>query len=112
MTDHTPTPWATETVKTEPDLGERMLVKQAAIKKGDPYVADTFIGMEGRAKRSKEECEANARLIVEAVNSHAALLALAEEVAKEYEDAADWKDARGRLLQMAENALRFKSRSE
>lgn len=30
---------------------------------------------------------------------------LAKEVAKEYPDAADWKDARGRLASMAHEAL-------
>lgn len=68
---HTPAPWATETVKVEPDLGERMLIKQVNGKKGDSYIADTFCGMEKGGSRSKEECEANAALIVEAVNTFA-----------------------------------------
>ncbi len=33
------------------------------------------------------------------------LKALAKEVAKEYEDAADWKDAIGKLQNMANSAL-------
>lgn len=33
------------------------------------------------------------------------LVSLAKEVAKEYEDAADWKDDRGRLQRMAQDAL-------
>lgn len=47
------------------------------------------------------EAEANARLIAAAPD----LLVLAEEVAKEYEDAADWKDAIGRLQRLARAAV-------
>lgn len=51
---------------------------------------------------SQGEMRANARLISAAPD----LLALAEEVAKEYEDAADWKDACERLRRMAAAAVR------
>lgn len=37
--------------------------------------------------------------------SYDLLVELAREVAKEYPDSADWKDARGRLSRMAERAL-------
>lgn len=49
--------------------------------------------------------EADARFIVRACNAHDDLLALAQEVAKEYEDAADWKDARRHLCEMARAAI-------
>jgi hypothetical protein len=48
-----------------------------------------------------EENRANARLVSAAPD----LLALAEEVAKEYEDSADWKDAIGKLQRMANSAI-------
>jgi hypothetical protein len=50
---------------------------------------------------STDVCHANARLIA----ASPLLLELANEVAKEYEDAADWMDAIGRLQGMARAAL-------
>jgi hypothetical protein len=52
-------------------------------------------------QRSKDENEANARLIAAAPD----LLGLAVQVAKEYSDASDWKDAIGKLQKMARSAI-------
>lgn len=60
----------------------------------------------------RERDGAHAQEIVAAVNATATpdpvteqLITLAREVAKDYPDAADWKDARGRLMSMAWSAL-------
>jgi hypothetical protein len=50
-----------------------------------------FIGNVFRAEHRAAECEANARLIVQAVNSHAALVAALQ-------DALDWLDDGNRVL--------------
>jgi hypothetical protein len=93
MGDATPRPWG---VRGEPG-------KTLCITDGDSrYVVDRF-GPPG--SRPPGEHAANAALIVRAVNSHDAMVELAREVAKEYEDAADWKDAYGRLNRMATAAL-------
>jgi hypothetical protein len=49
--------------------------------------------------------DATGRKLAAAYNAHDAMVELAREVAKEYEDAADWKDAYGRLNRMATAAL-------
>ena len=49
--------------------------------------------------------EEHSDFIVKACNCHDELLELAQEIAKEYEDAADWKDAIGKLQRMANAAI-------
>jgi hypothetical protein len=88
MTNHTPGPWYASGNGVHIRRGTVGLCVATA---HDPHEPNC----------STDACHANARLIAAAP----LLIELANEVAKDYEDAADWKDAIGRLQRMAHAAI-------
>jgi hypothetical protein len=88
MSGHTPGPWTV--AQRDPQFDCRRIFA------GDKYIASV-----GNSDDAPWQQDADAAVVAASTD----LLALAVEVAKEYEDAADWKDAIGRLQKMARAAI-------
>lgn len=66
---------------------------------------EELAGYQNTIARAREQIAA-LKLEVQAARERMAKgMRLAEEVAKDYDDSADWKDARGRLQALAQDAL-------
>jgi hypothetical protein len=99
MTTHTPLPWKVE---------DNLPGSEGNVWIYAPNAADVWhrtVASVGDMEEIDGEDLANAEFIVHACNSHDDLVTLAELVAADYEDAADWKDAKGRMQTLAYAAL-------
>lgn len=110
MAKHTPEPWR------YPVNGSIFTPDQSGSRYGSVLLVNGTAMPSGNHPRS-DEADANAARIVACVNACAGiptkdvgdtlqiLWRLAEQVAQDYPDAADWKDARSRLRTLAVQAL-------
>lgn len=91
MPEYTPGPWYARQAKSGEYLTHVVSLDAEPVDDEFYYGRNVAVGLSGE----------DARLIAAAPE----LLELAKLVAQDYEDAADWKDARGKLASMARAAL-------